>query len=85
MIFPEDPSRDELIRIVDKIIASEGSETELDQMLDWVETYSPHPNVSDLIFYPEDSDSLTAKNIVDQISQYRPIISSPPSFYTDVL
>ncbi|ABW28765.1 bacteriocin immunity protein [Acaryochloris marina] len=83
MIFPEDPSRDELIRIVQLIIESKGTETELDQMLDWVETYSPHPNVSDLIFYPEDSDSLTAENIVDKIFQYRPIITS--SFSTEAL
>lgn len=52
MIFPEDPSRDELIRFVQLIIDSKGTETELDQMLDWVETYSPHPNVSDLILLP---------------------------------
>lgn len=83
MIFPEDPSRDELIRFVQLIIDSKGTETELDQMLDWVETYSPHPNVSDLIFYPEDSDSLTAENIVDKIFQYRPIIT--PSCSTEAL
>lgn len=52
MIFPEVPNRHELIRMVPKIIEVEGSETELDEMLDFVEKYSPHLNASDLSLLP---------------------------------
>ncbi len=79
MMFPEDSNRDVLVRIVQKIMNADGSETELDEMLNFVERYSPHPNVSDLIFYPVDDDCLTAEQIVDKIYQYRPIITPPSS------
>ncbi|BCB02166.1 bacteriocin immunity protein [Bacillus sp. KH172YL63] len=66
--------KEELIKIVEKIINAEGSEEELDNLIDVVEKNVPHPNVSDLIFWNE--DELSAEEIVEKAMKYRPNLLS---------
>ncbi len=57
--------------LVRLIVAGDGSE---DQINEWVETLErnvPDPNVSDLIFYPD--EPMTPEEIVDKALAYKPI------------
>ncbi|MDX3641098.1 bacteriocin immunity protein [Streptomyces sp. MB09-02B] len=64
-------SRDELIRLVEGIMAAEGAtEREEDAMLRLLERNVSHPRVSDLIFYSD--PPLSAAQVVDIASSYRP-------------
>jgi len=65
-------SREELIILVEKIINCEGTEEEIDQMIEIVEKNVPHPEVSDLIFW--DEEDLSPEQIVDKALNYKPII-----------
>ncbi len=65
-------SRDELIILVSKIISGEGSESEIDEMLDLLERNVPDPHVSDLIFWSDIEYS--PEKIVDKAMSYKPII-----------
>ncbi|MGG5741813.1 MULTISPECIES: bacteriocin immunity protein [Bacillus cereus group] len=44
-------TREELINLVGKIVECEGTEEEIDEMLEAVERNVPHPEVSDLIYW----------------------------------
>lgn len=65
-------TRDELIAVVRKLMAAEGSEEELDELEELLEENVPHPEVSALIYYPD--REMTAEEIVDKALNYRPII-----------
>lgn len=65
-------NKEELIKIVDKIMNVEGSEEELDNLIDVLEKNVPHPNVSDLIFWNE--EELSAAEIVEEALKYKPNI-----------
>ncbi len=62
-------SREELIILVEKIINCEGTEEEIDQMIEIVEKNVPHPEVSDLIFW--DEEDLSPEQIVDKALNYK--------------
>ena len=65
-------TRFELVELVRKIQAAEGSEEEIDRMIASLEASVPHPHVTDLIFYPEGPD-LTAEEVVERALAYKPI------------
>ena len=64
--------KEELIELVKKIQAVEGSEEEIDGMIDEFLENVPDPNASDYIFEKEYED-LTPQEIVDKALSYRPI------------
>lgn len=57
------PTKDELVLLVKKIQNAEGTEKEIDNMIDRLQGSVPHPAVTDLIFYPE--VEMTAEQIVE--------------------
>lgn len=65
-------NREELVDLVAKIIDCEGSEDEINEMMELVKKNVYDPNVSDLIFWNE--DNLTAEQIVDRALNYKPIL-----------
>ena len=64
-------TREELINLVNKIIECEGTEEEIDEMIEVVERNVPHPEVSDLIYWND--EELTPEQIVDIALDYKPI------------
>ncbi|MDP1511233.1 bacteriocin immunity protein [Paenibacillus sp. CMAA1739] len=68
-------NRSELIQLVEKIIRCEGTEEELDNMLNVVMQNTPHPEISNLIYW--DDRGLSAAEIVDEALRYQPIILPP--------
>lgn len=57
-------TRSEMVGVVKRLFAADGSEGELDQLLDRLVRAVPHANISDLIYYPEkDRDE---ERIVDE-------------------
>ena len=71
-----DHKKDELIELVRKIMEDEGTESEIDEMLDYLEQNVPHPEVSDLIFW--DKRELTPEEIIEEAFNYKPIILPAP-------
>ena len=66
------PSREELVRLVQRVMDADGTGDELDRMLDRLQGSVPHPDVSGLIFWPDGAE-LTAAEVVDRALAYRPI------------
>lgn len=64
-------TREELIELVNKIIECEGSEEEIDVMIEVVKRNVPYPDISDLIYWSE--DELTPEQIIDKALNYKPI------------
>ncbi|MDU2897166.1 MAG: bacteriocin immunity protein [Clostridium sp.] len=64
-------TREELINLVIKIIECEGSEEEIDEMIEVVKRNVPYPDISDLIYWSE--DELTPEQIIDKALNYKPI------------
>ncbi|MDQ1913741.1 bacteriocin immunity protein [Paenibacillus sp. GD4] len=64
-------SKEEMIDLVRKIMNSEGSEAEIDIMIDLLKKSVPHPEVSNLIFWNE--EELTPEQVVEQAISYKPI------------
>jgi hypothetical protein len=62
-------TREELIEIGKKIINLEGSEQEIDKLVQLFDENVPHPNGSNLFYYPENYDSRK-----DDISKYNPTV-----------
>jgi hypothetical protein len=62
----------ELIEIVKNIMEANGTEGEIDKMIDYVEKNVPHPEITDLIFWNE--RDLTAEEIVEEALNYKPLI-----------
>jgi len=63
-------NKEELVKIVERILNADGLEEELDNLIDILEKNVPHPNVSDLIFWNE--EELSAVDIVDKALKYNP-------------
>ncbi|MNJ62324.1 bacteriocin immunity protein [Paenibacillus fonticola] len=63
-------NKEELIKVVEKILNAEDSEEELDNLIDILEKNVPHPNVSDLIFWND--EELSAAEIVEEALKYKP-------------
>ncbi|BFT72385.1 bacteriocin immunity protein [Paenibacillus sp. P36] len=63
--------KEELIELVRKIMNVEGSEEEIDNMIELLKSNVPHPEVSDLIYWNE--NELTAEQVVEQALSYKPI------------
>ncbi|MEK5405910.1 bacteriocin immunity protein [Paenibacillus sp. FSL W8-0439] len=72
---PQSLSRSELIQLVEKIIRGEGTEEEIDSMLTVVMQNTPHPGISNLIYW--DDRNLSAAEIVDEALRYQPIFVPP--------
>lgn len=75
-------TRDELIEIGTKIYNAEGTEKEIDLLSELFDKNVPHPNGSNLFFYPENynarKDNLkdynpTVEEVVDRCLSYKPI------------
>ena len=64
-------TKEQLIQLVERIIKVDGTEEEIDKMLDKFQNNVPYPEVSDLIFWNE--DNLTPEQIVDKALNYKPI------------
>ncbi len=62
--------RIELIRLVEKIMRCEGTEKEQDELLELLEKNVLDPQVSNYIFYEEN----TPEEVVDKALAYKPII-----------
>ncbi len=68
--MPESLSIHDLVELVRKIMEVEGTEQEIDKMIITLEANVPHPEVTDLIFYPGDGDP-TPEEIVEQALAYK--------------
>jgi len=66
-------SRKELTELVRKIMNVEGTEEQIDKMIDILEANVPHPYVSDLIFYPDEDREQTAEEIIEKALSYKPV------------
>ena len=64
-------TREELINLVNKIVECEGSEEEIDEMIDMVKKNVPYPDISDLIYWNE--EELTPEQIGDNALEYKPM------------
>lgn len=64
-------TREELINLVNRIVECEGSEEEIDEMIEGVKRNVPHPEISDLIYWND--EELTPEQIVDKALEYKPI------------
>ena len=62
--------RTELIRLVERIMRCEGTEKEQDELLELLEKNVLDPQVSNYIFYEEN----TPEEVVDKALAYKPII-----------
>ena len=62
--------REELIRLVERIMRCEGTEEEQDDLLELLEKNVLDPQVSNYIFYEEN----TPEEVVDKALAYKPII-----------
>ena len=62
-------TREELIALVDKIMKCQGSEKEIDKMIELLEQNVTDPEVTNYIFYEEN----TPEEVVDKALAYRPI------------
>ena len=63
-------TREELILLVDKIMKCQGSEKEIDEMMELLEQHVIDPEVSNYIFYEEN----TPEEVIDKALAYKPII-----------
>ena len=69
-------TRDELVLLVDKIMKCQGSEKEIDEMIELLEKNVTDPEVTNYIFYEEN----TTEEVVDKALAYKPIILQDFSF-----
>ena len=63
-------SKEELIELVDKIMKCEGTEEEVDNMIDILKKNVIDPEVTNYIFYEEN----TPEEVVNKALAYKPII-----------
>lgn len=63
-------TREELISLVEKIMKCQGTEIEIDEMIELLEENVIDPEVSNYIFYEEN----TPEEVVDKALAYKPII-----------
>ena len=70
--MPHRLERAELIALVERIVSVDGTEEEIQEMLNVIRRSVPHPTVSDLIFHS--TPALSPTQVVDQALAYQPII-----------
>ena len=63
---------DELVGIVRRLQDFHGTEAEAHSLINKLKSSVPHPEVSDLIFYPK--REMTAEEIVAEALSYKPIL-----------
>ena len=63
-------TREELIALVDRIMKCQGSEKEIDEMIELLDQNVTDPEVTNYIFYEEN----TPEEVVDKALAYKPII-----------
>lgn len=61
--------KEELVELVRKIQNCEGSEEEVDRMIEILEANVHYPEISDLIFF----DEKTPEEIIDMALAYKPL------------
>jgi hypothetical protein len=66
----EDMTREELISLVDKIMKCQGTEKEIDEMIELLEKNVIDLEVTNYIFYEDN----TPEEVVDKALEYKPII-----------
>ena len=66
-------NRTDLIQLVEKIQAAEGTEAEIDNLIDTFLENVPDPNAADYIFQKE-YENLTIEEIVDKALSYKPFM-----------
>ncbi|MFB8372199.1 bacteriocin immunity protein [Paenibacillus taichungensis] len=64
-----------LVELVRKLMNTEGTEDELDEMLNELQQQMPYAEISNLIFW--DDRDLTPEQIVEEALSARPIILPP--------
>lgn len=64
-------SREELVRMVQKLIDADLPEEDGDRLIEGLEASVSHPRVTDLIYYH--TPKLTAEDVVERALAYRPI------------
>ncbi|MBP1995071.1 bacteriocin immunity protein [Paenibacillus eucommiae] len=69
-------TRTQILDLVTRLCNGEGSEEEADEWIEMLQRNVPHPEVSSLIFWPE--EELTPEEIVEQAFNYKPIALKPP-------
>ena len=62
-------TREEMIALVEKIKKCQGSEKEIDEMIELLERNVSNPEVTNYIFYEEN----TPEEVVDKALAYKPI------------
>lgn len=69
------PSREDLLKLVERLLGGEGTELEQDEWLMELEASVPHPRVSEMMTFPDEffDHSPTAEEILDEALSYRPI------------
>jgi hypothetical protein len=65
-------NRAELIELTRKIMRAEGTEAELDEMMDKLERNVPDPNVIGLIYNLDRNSPATPEEVVDKAFTYKP-------------
>lgn len=68
---------DELVALVQRIVACDGTEQEIDGWLDELQSRVPHPAVSDLIYHND--EPLSADEVVAAALSYRVVRVPPPA------
>jgi hypothetical protein len=71
----DEPSRDQLVDLVARVQGGGGTEEEIHAWLMFVERHVPDPSVSDLIYHSD--PELSAEEVIERASAYRPIILGP--------
>lgn len=72
----DDSQRSDLIRLVQHIMAAQGTEEEIAQWVNDFKNRVPHPHAANLIYYPHRSglgNDPSAEEIVDAALAYKPI------------
>lgn len=76
-------TREELIELGKKIVNCEGTEEEIDKMIELFDKNVPHPNGANLFYYPENYNARafdistynpTIEEVVDKCLNYKPIV-----------
>lgn len=64
-------TRTEMIELIERLMRGEGDDDEARAWIEALERSIPNPHILDLFFY--DRSELTAEQILDKASAYRPI------------
>ncbi|RAR45742.1 bacteriocin immunity protein [Paenibacillus sp. MDMC362] len=62
----------QIVDLVTSLYNGEGSEEEVGEWIEWLQRNVPHPDISNLIYWPE--KDLTPEEIVEKALNYKPIV-----------